>query len=272
MRPFTHRLLLAIAGVIALTGATDARAEALAICHDGGPGSTKQAAKAIETFLRHTEATAGLTPGSLTGEYHTRRASCEAYVRANSPVLVVLDLATHLSKARAWKLEPIAHLGKPDAVTWHVVVRKDTHPDLASLAGKAIVAAAPEDNAFLSRIALGGAGSGVTFAHTRRPLKALRQVGRGKAEAALVDQDAVAHMAELDLPHALVSIHSSEGLPGLTMSAAGRGDTVNKVKAAVSKLCEGQGRKLCKNFGVQHFQAADRARLDVLLGRYGAGN
>jgi len=262
-------LLLALIALVAL--ASNAHAEALAICHDGGPGSTKQAAKAVDTFLRHTETTAGLAPGSLTGEYHTRRASCEAYVRANSPVLVVLDLATHLSKARAWKLQPIAHLGPPDAITWHVVVREGTTKDLAGLAGKAAIVAAPEDAVFLTKIALGGAAPVMTFEHTRRPLKALRKVGRGKTDAALVDHQAVAHMAELDLPHTLVSIHHSEGLPGLTMSAVGRGGTVDKVAAAVSKLCDGEGRKLCKTFGVQRFHAPERKRLDALLERYGAG-
>lgn len=258
-------LLIAVTLVIQ---APSARAEALAICHDGGPGSTKQAAKAVETFLRHTEATAGLAAGSLTGEYHTKRKSCDAYIRANAPSLVVLDLATHLARASTTKLEPIGHLGNPKSVTWHVVVRKGSYADLNALAGKTIETAAPNDQAFLSKLALGGGGSDLQFKHSRRALKALRNVGRGKAEAALVDHEAVAHMGELDLPHPLVSIHTSEGLPGLIMSATTRNDTVTRVKAALPKLCDGEGRKLCKNFKVKRFQSADPKRLDALLKRY----
>ena len=102
----------------------------------------------------------------------------------------------------------------------------------------------------------------------RRALKALRNVGRGKAEAALVDQDAVAHMGELDLPHALKSIYRSEGLPALTMSATTSSSTVKKVSAALAKLCDGPGQKLCKTFKVKRFQAPDSARLKALSGRY----
>ncbi|MDP6943182.1 MAG: hypothetical protein QF464_03450 [Myxococcota bacterium] len=255
-----------------LAPAPHARAEALAICHDGGPGSTKQAAKAVETFLRHTEATAGLAPNSLTGEYHTKRKHCDAYVQANSPVLVVLDLATHLSKANAWGLQPIAHLGKADTVRWHIVVREGAYPDLGSLDGKTVLSTAPDDSAFLNRIVLAGRSHRLTFEHTRRALKALRSVGRGKAEAALVDHEAVAHMGSLDLPHKLVSIYSSEGLPGLTMSARGSGDTVSRVQRALPKLCDGDGRKLCKTFKVKRFQSADPRRLRGLLKRRGGGS
>jgi len=266
-RPLSTALLL-----LGLALAPQAGAEALVICHDGGPGSTRQAAKAVETFLRHTESTAGLADNTLTGEYHTKRAACEAYVGASSPVLVVLDLATHLNKASAWGLTPIAHLGKADAVRWHVVVREGSYADLAGLAGKTVLSTTPDDDAFIQNIALGAAGAGLTFKRTRRALKALRNVGRGKAEAALVDHDAVAHMGELDLPHKLVSIFSSEGLPGLTMSARASGDTVNRVKKALPKLCDGDGQKLCKTFKVKRFQPADTKRLSALSKRYSGAN
>ena len=265
-----ERTLAAAILCFVLGTATSAHAEALAICHDGGPGNTKQAAKAVETFLRHTEATAGLTSGSLTGEYHTQRGRCEAYVTTSSPVLVVLDLATHLSKAKAWNLQPVAHLGADDAVRWHVVVREGTYADLASLKGKTLLSTAPDDSAFVHQIALGGKASGLSVKHSRRALKALRKVGRGTAEAALVDHEAVAHMASLDLPHKLVSIHTSEGLPGLTMSATTRGATVDKVKKALPKLCDGDGRKLCKTFKVKRFRSANPGRIKALLKRRGS--
>ncbi|MGB0592282.1 MAG: PhnD/SsuA/transferrin family substrate-binding protein [Myxococcota bacterium] len=262
------RLAPLLSCLAALVLSSPAHAEALVICHDGGPGSTKQAAKAVETFLRHTEVTAGLKTNSLTGEYHTTARGCDAYIRDNAPSLVVLDLATHLRKAASLKLAPIGHLGAPDSVSWHVVVRDETHADLKSLSGKTVLTTTPDDTTFITAIALAGKGNDLTFKRSRRALKALRNVGRGKAEAAMVDQDAVAHMGELDLPHTLKSIYSSEGLPALTMSATTSNSTVTKVAGALSKLCDGPGQKLCKTFKVKRFQAADKARLKALQGRY----
>ena len=268
MRPIHSRLLLLLSACLFLTTAPQASAQAMAICHEGGPGSTKQAAKAVETFLRHTEATAGLGANSLSGEYHTKRGACDAYLKSGAPALVVLDLATHLRKASAMGLKPIAHLGRADAVTWHIVVREGSHSDLASLAGKTVLTTAPQDEAFIQNIVFAQKGPKLALTPSRRALKALRDVGRGKADAALVDQDAVKHMGELELPHKLVSIYASEGLPGLTMSATSESDLVSKVKGALGKLCEGEGRKLCKNFKVQRFQSANQKRFKALLKRY----
>jgi hypothetical protein len=258
--------LLTVLATLAFSG--QVRAEALVICHDGGPGSTKQAAKAVETFLRHTEATAGLAPNSLTGEYHTTASGCDAYIRDHTPSLVVLDLATHLRQSAGLKLEPIGHLGAPDSVTWHVVARKGAISDLAGLAGKTLLTTTPDDTTFIKAIVLAGKGDTLAFTRSRRALKVLRDVGRGNADAGLVDQHAVAHMGELDLPHALQSIYSSEGLPALTMSATSSSNTVKKVSAALAKLCDGPGQKLCKTFKVKRFQAPDRAKLKALLDRY----
>jgi hypothetical protein len=258
--------LLTVLAALVISGPV--HAEALVICHDGGPGNTKQAAKAVETFLRHTEVTAGLEANSLTGEYHTTARGCDAYIRDNSPSLVVLDLATHLRKSATLKLKPVGHLGAPDSITWHVVVRDGTYPDLGSLSGKTVLTTTPDDNTFITAIALAGKGKQLNIKRSRRALKALRDVGREKADAALVDQDAVAHMGELELPHALKSIYTSEGLPALTMSATTSNSTVKKVSGALAKLCDGPGQKLCKTFKVKRFQAPDLARLKALTERY----
>ena len=254
--------------LLALTLPNDARAETLAICHDGGPGNTKQAAKAVETFLRHTEASAKLTPNSLSGEYHTKAKQCDAYIKAQAPSLVVLDLATHLRKSASMKLTPIGHLGAPDSVKWHLVVRQGSFKDIGSLSAKTVLTTTADDPAFIKGIVLGGKGDTLNFKRSRRALKALRDVGRGKADAALVDQDAVAHMGELDLPSPLESIYQSEGLPALTMSATQDNAMTKKVAKSLSTLCQGPGQKLCKTFKVKRFQAPDKKRLKALQARY----
>ncbi len=265
----THTLLLAIITLCGTSGLSpSAQAETLAICHDGGPGNTKQASKAVETFLRHAESVAGLKSDALSGEYHTKAASCDAYIKANTPSIVVLDLATYLRTSKASALRPIGHLGAPDSVRWHVVVREGSYSDLSSLSGKTLLSTAPDNAAFIRNIIFKGQGADLKVERSRRALKALRAVGRGQAEAALVDQDAVKHMGELELPSPLKSIYSSEGLPALTMAATEDNATVKKMAGALAKLCDGPGQKLCKTFKVKRFQPPQPKRLKALEKRY----
>ena len=208
----------------------------------------------------------------MVGEYHTSRASCAAYIASAKPALVVLDLASHLHLADT--LTPLAHMGKPDTVTWHVLVREGTYQDAAELSAKKVLAVAPKDAAFISAIALGGQAdlaASLDLSHTSRALKAVRKLAKGKVEAALVDQDAVAFLPELNLPMKLVAVHTSKGLPGLTMSSVnGRADAalVSKLKAALPKLCQGPGKSLCETFKVATFQPANLGLYRALLKRY----
>ena len=256
---------------VLLTGQASAKT-ALAICHDGGPGNTKQAAETVDTFLRHTERSAGLEANSMVGEYHTTRAACVAYISKAKPALVVLDLATHLHLAE--RLGPLAHMGKPDAVSWHLLVREGTFHAPDALSGKAVLAVTPQDPAFIAGIALGAKpdlASSLELSYTSRALKAVRKLAKGKVDAALVDQDTVAFLPELNLPVKLVSVHTSSGLPGLTMSSVNgqaAPDVVRKVKAALPKLCQGEGASLCKTFKVSAFQPAKRSLYRDLAKRY----
>lgn len=247
---------------------------AMMVCHDGGPASTEQAAPTIDAFLRHMEKTAGLNAGHLSGAYHNTGADCAAFMKSHKPALAVLDLATLLRHWDAWKPGPLAHMGPADAMRYHVVVKKNGGAtDLAGLAGKTVVSTLAPDQGFLERIALGGtAPSGqLQISQTRRPLKGIRKVARGKADATVVDQEVMAHLGELNLPEELTSIYTSEGLPGLTLVEVGVNAPdkamVKKLQGALSKLCDGDGQKLCKTFGVRGFVKANKKRYQTLAKR-----
>lgn len=247
-----------------------AGAASIAVCHDGGPGSTAQAKEKLERFLRHMERSAGLGAGSLSGEYHTAREGCEAYAAKAKPAFAVLDLGTLLRRWDDWKLTPIGRVGTAEETRYHVLVRKGSYESLGGLEGKAVVAALPEDEAFLGAIVLEGkAKLRATF--TDRPLKALREVAREKTDAAVVGKDAWEHAGELGLPVELVSIHRSEPLPGLTLVSVGANADAalaSKVAGALGKLCEGDGAELCKELGVKTFSPAKAAAFDGLRKRY----
>lgn len=258
--------------------ASAAAASGLVVCDVGGPGNTAQAQPTLDNFLRHIEKTAGLEAGRLTGEYHTEMDDCLAYIKNQRPALAVLDLATYLQQARDLQLEPLAHLGPPDRQRYHVLVKKGAYTDLASLKGKKVVSSDLDDPRFAARIVFGGKidpSAEFQLEHTRRPLKAIRQVVRGESDAAVVNADTFAHLGDLQLPEEPVAIFASEALPGLTMAVvqvngAEQKALAEKVRGVVGALCAGDGAELCKNFGIEKIVPADAPRLDALRKRYEA--
>ncbi|MGM0578680.1 MAG: PhnD/SsuA/transferrin family substrate-binding protein [Myxococcota bacterium] len=254
---------------------TAAGAKTVAICHDLGPGNTEQAADKVDRFLAHMARSAGLPEDAFEGAYHTEREACEAYVADHEPVLAVLDLATLLHHAEDWELEPVAHVGPADAVKYHVLVRKGTYDALSDLEGQEIWAALPEDDAYLSHVVLDGevdAGEAWKLEYTARVLKGLRKVGRGQAAATVVGHEAYEHRGALGLPEELVSIHESPALPGLTLVAVGANepdtDLVDKVRASLPKLCEGDGEEMCDQLGVKELKPAEAERFEALRRKY----
>jgi hypothetical protein len=271
------RLLLLISWTcISLLLPAVASAEALVICHVGGPGSTAQAKPVLDKFLRHVEQAGGLAAGSMTGEYHTTLAGCLAYIKSNKPLFGVFDLATYLAQQRELKLKPLACMGKPRSQRYHLLVRKGSYKDLAALKGKTLISSHVGDLAFVSKVIFDGkidAASHFNVASTRLPLKGIRKVARNKADATLVDSLAYEHLGELKLPATLESIYASPGLPGLTLAVLGvakQSGVVQKMTRALPRLCTGEGKSMCKTFQVTAFTKVTPAGYRALERKYNA--
>ena len=257
--------------------ASSASAHTVAVCQDRGPGSTKQAAPTVATFLAHMAKSIGAEAGSLDGAYHVSRARCDAYAKENAAVFAVLDTDSLLAHADDWSVEPVAHLGSGDDKVWHVLVREGSYGKVSDLAGKSIQSTAPGGARFVSRLVLAGAlgPEALALKGTAKPLKALRKLARGQAEAAIVDQEAVAALSELGLPTKLVVLAKSEPLPGLTMATIKAGASVappalaKGLRGALPKLCQGDGHKLCKTLGVREFKPVSTSWWSALKKRYG---
>lgn len=245
----------------------------LLICNVGGPGTAKQAQPVVDKFLRQLEQKGGWKTQSLRGVYATSAAACDKLWKEHTPTMVVLDLATYLSRRKSWKLAPVAHMGRADALAYHLLVRKESFKTLAELSGKTILTPLASDPRFVSRVVFAGkiSSSALKLKRARRPLRAIRKLARGKVDAALVDGAAFRYLAELKLPTKLVSIHRSAGTPRLTLALAGKEGAAHKkrVVRALPKLCRGAGAELCKTFGVTSFLQAKRALYRGFEKRYG---
>ncbi len=253
-------------------------AESLLICYVGGPGGTKAAQPNLDRFLRHMESVSGLEANTLVGEYHTRLDNCRDYVREQKPTMVAVDLATYLSESPLWGLVPFAHMGKPDQQRYHVLAQKGAFADLAALSGKGL-ASTQADLDFVSRIVFAGAvdaNEHFEVKKTRRALKGVRKVARGKTEATLVDDFTFRELANLGLPAELASVHTSEGLPGLTLATLGEPTPTGvrvrqRLGKALGKICTGDAKEMCDALQVDLIRPASARLFERLEDRYWAG-
>lgn len=252
---------LAVAVILSMLWTGAAHGYVVSVCQDKGPGTTRKAEPTIATFLEHMAGSMGEDPADFQGAYLNRRGSCDAHVTTHRSVFAVLDADTLLAHGADWKVVPIAHLGTATQNVWHVLVRDDSTTALPELAGQPIMSAAPGGERFVANLVLHGAvdAGSLKLKGTAKPLKALRHLARGKVEAAIVDQAAVAALADLKLPVKLRVLTKSEPLPGLTLATIQPGSTsappalVKRLRGALGRLCEGEGEALCKTLGVTGF-------------------
>jgi hypothetical protein len=249
-------------GLIMLASTAPVGAETLAICHIGGPGSTRQAQPVLDKFLRHVEQAAGLKKGSMTGEYHTTEKDCLEYIKKTKPLFAVLDLATYLQEQRDLRLVPLAAMGGVDKVKYRLLVREGSYKSLDQLKGKTLISNHLDNPRFVSRIIFGGkldVKKHFTLKDTRRPLKGIRRVARERADATLVNSMAYDHLDQLRLDVKLEPLFTSRALPGLTLAVVGgrkakRRPMVTSMVKALPRLCSGPGKSLCQTFQVSSFE------------------
>jgi hypothetical protein len=277
MKPGMKALSLTLILIASFTLAAPVLAAPLALCVVNGVGNTAQAKEPVEKFLRHLEKSVGIEAGSMTSEYHSRAKGCLTYFEQAKPHLAVIDLGFYLAHRETFKLTPLAHMGKVDARRYHVLVRKGEAKKLADLKGKRLYMS--EGNArFASKVILGGAldlSKDVTL-KVKKPAKCLKAVGREKkgkfkADAALVDDPTFKRRSEISGLVELEPIYSSPGVPGLTLAMVnGRAakELVDKIRAALPKLCAGAGKPMCKQFQMARFKAVDTATYKKLEKAY----
>jgi ABC-type phosphate/phosphonate transport system substrate-binding protein len=104
----------------------------------------------------------------------------------------------------------------------------------------------------------------------RRPLRALRDVARGKAAAAIVDRSAVEHMGELDFASELRVIYTSAPLPPPAVVVIGEGkQNADQLKQVLVGLCERpDSKELCKSLTLKAVKAASDKDYKALVKRY----
>jgi hypothetical protein len=175
--------------------------------------------------------------------------------------MVPLDL--YLASRADWNLTPLATLENQEASTqYHIVARAGATLD--SIKGEVLATGLKAAANFFSRVALGGqvnVDTDFDLTRTRTPLRAVKNVSRGRAAAALLDDVQQRALEGLPMAAELVTVLSGPALPGAIVAAVGTAP--EGLEAALRTVCT-RHAEVCQEMRVRAFSPVDSARLTTL--------
>ena len=271
----TATRFFALIALLAFVRPALAAVDELLLCLPGFPGSAAQAQPYIDRMLRHLEQKLGRPAGSITGVYLSDEVAADRAIAEKKPSVALVGSSILAGRHKALGMKVIAKLevaGRSQEV-YSIVAKKGGVSTIAGLAGKRISGVVVNDERFVVNVLLDEKvkmGS-LTLMPQRRPLKSLRDVARGEADAAVVDQSVVDSMRELPEAADLVVIHTAKAVPAPAVVVMGSGvaDAEALGKALVGMCDRPDGAELCKTLTLTSIKAATDRDYKELFDRYG---
>jgi len=258
-----------VASLPSLAGEKD-----MLLCLPGFPGTSAQAQPYIDKMLRHLEGKLGWEAGSMSGAYLSDGPKAVARLKSDKPGLALVDPSVYAGHHKSMGMQVIAKVQVVGSgpQTYSVITRVDGPGDLASLAGKKATGPVVHDPRYVANVLLDGElpVGGLDLDVQKRPLRALRAVARGKADAAIVGRAVVEHMGELDFASELRVIHTSKPVPPPAVVVMGEGvQHAAELKQVLVGICgRPDGVELCKSLTLKAVKAASDKDYKPLLERY----
>jgi hypothetical protein len=270
MRPWVP-LLVAASAVSFVQPSQAGDAVNILILKEHGVGSAAQAQPFVDKFVAHAQKKIGWA--SAKGTYHSDRKSAEAFIQSDKPRFGILSLNAYLALKTTQKLETIGQVvaSRAGGQQYHLVSK--TSGDVSVCKGQKVATDLSEEVRFVDKVASGGAFKLADFKveATKRPLQGVKMVIRDEVKCALIDDAQFAELAKVDGGKDLKSVWKSAALPPLAVVAFPGATAADKsgFKSALASLCEGDGKAICGEIGVQALKPADESAYAQVLAAYG---
>jgi ABC-type phosphate/phosphonate transport system substrate-binding protein len=155
------------------------------------------------------------------------------------------------------------------------VVKDAAAKSLDDLQGKRLASNHLQDPRFVERVIFDGKidpQKYFTLQPTSSPIKPFKQVDRGEADAALVDDSQLEHMKTLPFGGSLRVVYSSPPLPPFPLVAFTKTTSPaerESVRKLLLRMCGSpDGKEVCKSLTIGHFQPIDPAAFKSATTRY----
>ncbi|MFH1532070.1 MAG: PhnD/SsuA/transferrin family substrate-binding protein [Pseudomonadota bacterium] len=248
------------------------------ICQASGVTTTEDAKPYIDGFGKYLAGRLGWAAETYEVRFET--GDCLKLLETWKPSYATIPLWDFLAAEKRLNLEPLvfAKVGSKTSTIYRVMVKKGAFASIDALKGKTLTGNMVADAVYLSKVVFKGAvdaASHFVLKQKSRPLRAIRNVARDKADAALVDSLQFDSLSELAVFGKLEVIFTSEPVPNLGLvyvkGAARDGDVATFREALIHMCADPDGKEICKTFGLEGFVGVDVKALDAVRSLYGAG-
>jgi ABC-type phosphate/phosphonate transport system substrate-binding protein len=245
--------------------------------HAGAGANEKNAQPYIDQLLRQVETLAGWPANSAKGVWVDDEKGAEKAIAELKPGYAILDPEVFLSLRKKNGLEPIAIVRGATFNKGHysLVVKNAALKSLADLKGKKVSSNHFASPRYINRVAFDGkidVEKDFVIDKAIAPSKPLRQVVSGAADAALIDDEQLAKMKDLDGGDQLKAIWTSPALPPTPVVAfekATQPADRKKMAATLEKLCgDPKGKPICESMFIDKFAPVETAAFTAAQKKY----
>jgi hypothetical protein len=273
VRPSLRSLLapLGLLATVALTGAAHADdSVGILVLKEHGVGTAAQAQPYVDKLVAIAAKQAGWS--SAKGSYQTTRTAAEKYITDSKPHFGILSLAALLGLKDKQKLDIIGQVtsSRAGGQQYHLISKNAA--DAAGCKGKSLATDHADDTKFIDNVVFNGKMklSEFMLVQTSRPIQTVKKVVAGEAECALIDDAQYAELSSIDGAKDLKSVWKSDKLPAMAIVAFPSAPAAEKkgFQAIFSKVCEGDGKDVCKEVGISAMKSASSADYQTVITAY----
>lgn len=268
-RPVLGLALVAGIGALAATAAADSTVR-LVILAETGIGSSSQAQPYVDKLVAIAAEKNGWS--SAEGKYFRSRSEAVGYINGQSPHYGIVSLGAFLGLRQAHGFEVIgaADVARAGGRRYHIVSKNQS--DLGGCKGKSLATNHGGDERFVDKVVSGGdfALSDFTVVATTRPVQTIKKVASGDAECALIDDAQYDEIAHVDGAAGVKSVWQSKQLPPMPVVALPSASAAEKAKfkSTLDSLCDGDGKQVCNEVGIQGLRSASDADYAAVIAAY----
>jgi len=207
----------------------------------------------------------------VSGRYFNERPAALEFVRQQKPEFGILSLAAFVSLKASLSLTVIGEVVAPKAGGTRYSLVSKRGQAVEKCAGRRVATTYASDPKFIDRVVSGGAFrlADFTVIEARRPLEPLKQVLRGEADCALIDDAQLEAARHIEQGAEIAPLWQSAELPGMAVVAFPRasGVSVASLKASLGTLCS-KATDACKNVGIDRIQQSSESRYQAVVAAY----
>jgi hypothetical protein len=274
VRPSLRSLLAPLgllATIVLAPGAARADGEVpIVVLKEHGVGTAAQAQPYVDKLVLLAAKQAGWSGAK--GSYQTTRSGAEKYITDSKPHFGILSLAAFLGLKDKHKLEIVGQVtsSRSGGQQYHLISKNAA--DAAGCKGKQLATDHADDTKFIDNVVFNAKMklSEFTLVQTTRPIQTIKKVIAGEAECALVDDAQFAELANVEGASAVKSVWKSDKLPPMVIAAFPAASAAEKkgFQGAYGKICEGDGKDVCKEVGIQAMKTASTTDYQTVITAY----